>query len=72
MIIQTPSSPSHYQQPPTPEHPPPNAVQAENVIHDRIRPLSQVGGEQQQSNQQQFSQNHQHINDDILLNFSIT
>lgn len=38
-----PMSPSHYKQPPTPEHPPPNALQAENFIHDRIRPLSQVG-----------------------------
>lgn len=37
-----PLSPTHYQQPPTPDHPPPSAVQAENRIHDRIRPLSQV------------------------------
>lgn len=37
----TPLSPTHYQQPPTPEHPPPSAVQAENIIHERIRPLSQ-------------------------------
>lgn len=36
-----PLSPTHYQQPPTPEHPPPSALQAENAIHDRIRPLSQ-------------------------------
>lgn len=37
-----PLSPSHYEQPPTPEHPPPSAKQAENSIHERIRPLSQV------------------------------
>lgn len=37
-----PLSPTHYQQPPTPDHPPPSAVQAEKRIHDRIRPLSQV------------------------------
>ncbi|XP_065205671.1 ankyrin repeat and SAM domain-containing protein 1A-like isoform X2 [Planococcus citri] len=36
-----PLSPTHYQQPPTPDHPPPSAVQAEKRIHDRIRPLSQ-------------------------------
>lgn len=38
-----PQSPTNYQQPPTPEHPPPSAMQAERYIHDRIRPLSQVG-----------------------------
>lgn len=38
----TPVSPTHYEQPPTPEHPPPSAKQAENSIHERIRPLSQV------------------------------
>lgn len=37
-----PLSPTHYQQPPTPEHPPPTAQQAERSIHERIRPLSQV------------------------------
>lgn len=37
-----PLSPTHYQQPPTPDHPPPSALQAEKSIHDRIRPLSQV------------------------------
>lgn len=37
-----PLSPTHYQQPPTPDHPPPSAHQAENFIHERIRPLSQV------------------------------
>ncbi|XP_075234156.1 ankyrin repeat and SAM domain-containing protein 1A-like [Lycorma delicatula] len=36
-----PLSPTHYQQPPTPDHPPPSAMQAEKSIHDRIRPLSQ-------------------------------
>ncbi|KAJ6643933.1 Ankyrin repeat and sterile alpha motif domain-containing protein 1B, partial [Pseudolycoriella hygida] len=36
-----PMSPSNYKQPPTPEHPPPNAMQAEKCILDRIRPLSQ-------------------------------
>lgn len=35
-------SPSHYEQPSTPDHPPPSAKQAENSIHERIRPLSQV------------------------------
>lgn len=37
-----PLSPTHYQQPPTPDHPPPTAQQAERSIHERIRPLSQV------------------------------
>lgn len=37
-----PLSPTHYQQPPTPDHPPPSALHAENLIHERIRPLSQV------------------------------
>lgn len=37
-----PTSPTHYIQPPTPDHPPPSAMQAEKSIHDRIRPLSQV------------------------------
>ncbi|XP_055313125.1 ankyrin repeat and SAM domain-containing protein 1A-like isoform X2 [Sitodiplosis mosellana] len=37
----TPMSPSNYRQPPTPDHPPPNAKTAERVILDRIRPLSQ-------------------------------
>lgn len=37
-----PLSPTHYQQPPTPDHPPPSALQAEISIHERIRPLSQV------------------------------
>ncbi|KAJ9588271.1 hypothetical protein L9F63_018359, partial [Diploptera punctata] len=36
-----PLSPTHYQQPPTPDHPPPSALQAEKSIHERIRPLSQ-------------------------------
>nr|XP_026491846.1 uncharacterized protein LOC113397642 [Vanessa tameamea] len=36
-----PLSPTHYEQPPTPDHPPPSAKQAENSIHERIRPLSQ-------------------------------
>lgn len=38
----TPLSPTNYNQPPTPEHPPPSAGQAETFIHDCIRPLSQV------------------------------
>ncbi|KPI98172.1 Ankyrin repeat and SAM domain-containing protein 1A [Papilio xuthus] len=37
-----PLSPTHYDQPPTPDHPPPSAKQAENSIHERIRPLSQL------------------------------
>uniref|UniRef100_A0ABD2XRP4 Ankyrin repeat and SAM domain-containing protein 1A n=1 Tax=Trichogramma kaykai TaxID=54128 RepID=A0ABD2XRP4_9HYME len=40
--LQIPTSPTHYAQPPTPDHPPPSAVQAEKSIHDRIRPLSEV------------------------------
>ncbi|CAH0382945.1 unnamed protein product [Bemisia tabaci] len=36
-----PLSPTHYQQPPTPDHPPPTPSQAEKSIHERIRPLSQ-------------------------------
>lgn len=40
--VQVPLSPTHYEQPPTPDHPPPSAKQAENSIHERIRPLSQV------------------------------
>ncbi|KAJ0172637.1 hypothetical protein K1T71_011776 [Dendrolimus kikuchii] len=39
--IGVPLSPTHYTQPPTPDHPPPSAKQAENSIHERIRPLSQ-------------------------------
>ncbi|KAH8326662.1 hypothetical protein KR067_011667 [Drosophila pandora] len=38
---QIPSSPTHYNQPPTPDHPPPSSSQAERTIHERIRPLSQ-------------------------------
>lgn len=41
-IANYPLSPTHYQQPPTPDHPPPSAHHAENFIHERIRPLSQV------------------------------
>lgn len=37
-----PLSPTHYDQPPTPNHPPPSPFQAERSIHARIRPLSQV------------------------------
>uniref|UniRef100_A0AAR5PAK1 Uncharacterized protein n=1 Tax=Dendroctonus ponderosae TaxID=77166 RepID=A0AAR5PAK1_DENPD len=37
-----PLSPTHYNQPPTPEHPPPSAMQAESIIYEKIRPLSQV------------------------------
>ncbi|KAJ8943205.1 hypothetical protein NQ318_016718 [Aromia moschata] len=36
-----PLSPTHYAQPPTPDHPPPSAMQAESIIYDKIRPLSQ-------------------------------
>lgn len=39
----TPLSPTNYQQPPTPDHPPPSAQTAERMILERIRPLSQVG-----------------------------
>lgn len=41
-LIHIPLSPTHYNQPPTPDHPPPSVLQAEKSIHDRIRPLSQV------------------------------
>lgn len=41
-LIHIPLSPTHYNQPPTPDHPPPSALQAEKSICDRIRPLSQV------------------------------
>lgn len=40
--LHCPLSPTHYKQPPTPEHPPPSAMQAESVIYEKIRPLSQV------------------------------
>lgn len=40
-----PLSPTHYPAPPTPEHAPPSAGEAESYIHDRIRPLSQVSEE---------------------------
>ncbi|CAG9836145.1 unnamed protein product [Diabrotica balteata] len=36
-----PLSPTHYNQPPTPDHPPPSAMQAESIIYEKIRPLSQ-------------------------------
>ncbi|VEN34928.1 unnamed protein product [Callosobruchus maculatus] len=36
-----PLSPTHYNQPPTPDHPPPSALQAESIIYEKIRPLSQ-------------------------------
>lgn len=38
---QIPQSPTNYKQPPTPDHPPPSSSQAEKIIHERIRPLSQ-------------------------------
>lgn len=38
---QIPQSPTNYKQPPTPDHPPPSSGQAERIIHERIRPLSQ-------------------------------
>lgn len=43
-----PTSPTHYVQPPTPDHPPPSAMHAEKSIHERIRPLSQVSQLSQQ------------------------
>lgn len=42
-VMTMPLSPTHYNQPPTPDHPPPSALHAENLILDKIRPLSQVG-----------------------------
>lgn len=41
--VQIPLSPSHYEQPPTPEFPPPSPGTAESGIHSKIRPLSRVG-----------------------------
>ncbi|CAN7937244.1 unnamed protein product [Ixodes hexagonus] len=41
--VQIPLSPSHYEQPPTPEFPPPSPTTAESGILDRIRPLSRDG-----------------------------
>ncbi|KAL3265732.1 hypothetical protein HHI36_009934 [Cryptolaemus montrouzieri] len=41
-----PLSPTHYVQPPTPDHPPPNPIEAENLIFEKIRPLSQVSNEE--------------------------
>ncbi|KAH9373965.1 hypothetical protein HPB48_016612 [Haemaphysalis longicornis] len=38
--VQIPLSPSHYEQPPTPEFPPPSPATAESGIHSKIRPLS--------------------------------
>lgn len=43
--IQIPLSPTHYQQPPTPDFPPPSPSTAALGIHEKIRPLSQVGCE---------------------------
>lgn len=40
--VNFPLSPTHYKQPPTPDHSPPSALQAETVIYEKIRPLSQV------------------------------
>lgn len=37
----TPTTPTHFNQPPTPEHPPPTPNQAELLIHEVMRPLSQ-------------------------------
>lgn len=42
LAAEFPLSPTHYNQPPTPEHPPPSATQAESIIYEKIRPLSQV------------------------------
>ncbi|KAK4886784.1 hypothetical protein RN001_003055 [Aquatica leii] len=39
--LKNPLSPTHYIQPPTPDHPPPTAMQAESIIYERMRPLSQ-------------------------------
>lgn len=43
--IQIPLSPTHYHQPPTPEFPPPSPSTAALGIHEKIRPLSQVGND---------------------------
>lgn len=43
--IQIPLSPTHYQQPPTPDFPPPSPSTAALGIHEKIRPLSQVGSD---------------------------
>ncbi|GFQ71278.1 ankyrin repeat and SAM domain-containing protein 1A [Trichonephila clavata] len=39
--VQIPLSPTHYQQPPTPDFPPPSPSTAALGIHEKIRPLSQ-------------------------------
>lgn len=39
--VQIPLSPTHYQQPPTPDFPPPSPSTAAGGIHEKIRPLSQ-------------------------------
>uniref|UniRef100_A0A2R5L4L3 Putative cask-interacting adaptor protein caskin n=1 Tax=Ornithodoros turicata TaxID=34597 RepID=A0A2R5L4L3_9ACAR len=38
--VQIPISPTHYDQPPTPEFPPPSPGTAETGIHEKMRPLS--------------------------------
>lgn len=43
--VQIPLSPAHQQQPPTPEFPPPSPSTAALGIHEKIRPLSQVGSD---------------------------
>lgn len=50
-----PTSPTHYVQPPTPDHPPPSALQAEKSIHERIRPLSQVSTAEPSDSQARLS-----------------
>ncbi|XP_076334831.1 uncharacterized protein LOC143238461 isoform X4 [Tachypleus tridentatus] len=39
--VQIPLSPTNYNQPPTPDFPPPSPATAEHGIHEKIRPLSQ-------------------------------
>ncbi|KAL1416735.1 hypothetical protein MTO96_000683 [Rhipicephalus appendiculatus] len=46
--VQIPLSPSHYDQPPTPEFPPPSPGTAESGIHSKMRPLSREYVVQQQ------------------------
>lgn len=40
--VQIPTSPTNYQQPPTPDNPPPSPGTAEIGIHEKIHPIGQV------------------------------
>ncbi|XP_034244254.1 ankyrin repeat and sterile alpha motif domain-containing protein 1B-like isoform X3 [Thrips palmi] len=63
-LRELPLSPTHYQQPPTPDHPPPSAQAAERSIHERIRPLSQ---EYAQSHKRSSRDMETETDDDLLV-----